>query len=819
MWGTPYYAMPAGRVRVSSQFADGASGVQMLSFGGNPFLDATQSSGSAGVQSQLSWFSANNKHRLKLTSELRRDASTQEQDFNRWGTWSYQSLGDLAANAPSSFSRQLSARRTDASQLIAGFSLGDAWRRTSDLQLQYGVRLDANRFLTRPERSVEVERALGLRNDRVPNGLYLSPRVGFSWTYGTAAQIGGFEGAARGPRAVVRGGVGVFQSTPGTGSIAGALGNTGLANAAQQLTCIGDATPVPTWGEFLAHPDTIPTTCADGSTGSPFATSQPNVTLFARRFAAPRSVRSNLQWSGPVLRNHFTAQLEGVYSLNLHQQGMVDRNFDPTVRFTLPDEAGRPVFVPASSIVPGTGAVAAADARYFPEFARVSELRSDLRSESRQASLRLSPVTFSPTFTWSAAYVYTTVREQSRGFASTAGNPLAVEWARGTLDSRHQLQYNLAYDFFDAVRVSWFGAFRSGTPFTPLVGGDVNGDGWANDRAYVFDPASVADSTLRAGMQQLLAHGSSAARDCLHRQVGRLAGRNSCQGPWTSQATLSVSFNPARLRMPQRASLSFQVTNPLGAADLLLHGEDGQRGWGQSPSPDQSLLYVRGFDPGAKRCAYEVNQRFGATSPQLSAVRAPVTVTALFRFDVGPTRERQMLTQQLDRGRRHEGQKIPAQFLRAMYAAGGIPNPMAQILRQQDTLGLTGPQADSIAMLNRWYTVRVDSIWSPVTAYFAGLPDDYDQDEAWSRYRRARERTVDLLAGLAPRVKGVLTAEQRRRLPAFVASYLEPRYLASIRSGTNGFTGGMMFPGGGMMMPGGGGMRGAGGQDIVIIRQ
>ena len=264
--------------------------------------------------------------------------------------------------------------------------------------------------------------------------------------------------------------------------------------------------------------------------------------------------------------------------------------------------------------------------------------------------------------------------------------------------------------------------------------------------------------------------------------------------------------------MPQRASLSFQVTNPLGAADLLLHGEDGQRGWGQSPSPDQSLLYVRGFDPGAKRFAYEVNQRFGATSPQLSAVRAPVTVTALFRFDVGPTRERQMLTQQLDRGRRHEGQKIPAQFLRAMYAAGGIPNPMAQILRQQDTLGLTGPQADSIAMLNRWYTVRVDSIWSPVTAYFAGLPDDYDQDEAWSRYRRARERTVDLLAGLAPRVKGVLTAEQRRRLPAFVASYLEPRYLASIRSGTNGFTGGMM-------MPGGGGMRGAGGQDIVIIRQ
>ena len=116
-----------------------------------------------------------------------------------------------------------------------------------------------------------------------------------------------------------------------------------------------------------------------------------------------------------------------------------------------------------------------------------------------------------------------------------------------------------------------------------------------------------------------------------------LAERNSCQGPWTSSANLNVSFNPAKIRLPQRATLSFSVSNPLGAADLLLHGQDNLRGWGQSPFPDQTLLYVRGFDPAdASAYRYEVNPRFGSTNPQFSQFRQPVTLTMSLRVDVGP---------------------------------------------------------------------------------------------------------------------------------------------------------------------------------------
>ncbi|HEY8166555.1 MAG TPA: TonB-dependent receptor [Gemmatimonadaceae bacterium] len=815
---TPFLDMPTGIVRVNSTFKDGTSGVQTLSFGGSQSLNSTQTTLTLNFLNQLSWFSTNNKHRIKMTSELRRDGSEQQQATNILGTYVFNSLADLEAGRPASFTRQLSPRIRDVNQWVGAFSLGDSYRRTSNLQIQYGLRVDGNKFTNTPKANSEIQSLYSVKNDEVPNRVYVSPRFGFSWSYGTAAQIAGFEGAARGPRAVVRGGIGLFQNTPSTNLIASSLDNTGLPDGVQQITCVGAAAPVPDWSAYASSSASVPSTCADGTTGTVFASAAPNVTLFAKNFAAPRSVRSNLQWSGPVLGNRFSAQIDATLSLNLNQQGIVDLNFRPLPRFALADEDGRPVYVQPTSIVPTTGTTAPLDARVSTKYSRVTEMRSDLRSESKQLSLRLSPVSFSSSLSWGVSYVYSNVREKSRGFNSTVGNPLALEWGRSSFDSRHQIVYNIGYNFFDWVTVSWFGNFRSGNPFSPMVAGDVNGDGYNNDRAFVFDPAKATDPALASAMQSLLDNGSDIARDCLSRQLGLLARRNSCQGPWTSTASMSISLNPVKMRMPQRARLSFQISNPLGAADLMLHGSN-VRGWGQPASLDQSLLYVRGFDPVTLKYKYEVNQRFASNNQALSGFRAPVTLTALMRFDVGPTRERQLLTQQLDRGRRTSGTKTNEFILRAMYGTGGIPNPMATILRQQDSLHLTGPQADSVATMNRGYTIRMDAIWSPVAKYFAGLPDSYDRDDAYDRYIQARHETVDYLAKLAPAIKGLLTSEQWRKLPPFVATYLEPRYLASIRNGTATFTGGSGFGGGGAVFAGGDFFIPAGAGGNVIIRR
>lgn len=813
-YATPYLEMPSGSVRVSSTFADGTSGVKTVSFGGSPSMNTSVRSNTVGGSNQLSWFSENNKHRLKLATELRRDGYEQDQTTNLLGSFYYNSLTDFQANTPAAFTRQLSARQRSGSQIVGAVSLGDSYRRNDDLQVQYGLRLDGNRFLSDPALNPDVANTFGIRNDNVPNKLYVSPRVGFSYTYGTAPQISMFEGAIRGPRAVVRGGIGVFQNTPGTTLIGSAVDNTGLPTAVQQLMCVGAATPVPDWAAYATDPSQVPTRCADGSTGTVFSNTAPNVTLFDPAYAASRSVRSNLQWNGMVLDNRFFTSVEGTFSRNLNQPSFVDLNFNPTVQFTLGDEGYRPVYVQPSSIVATTGTVAPSGARVSPLFSQVRELKSDLQSESRQIRVSVNPFNFNSTWSWNLSYVYSNVREQVRGFSSTARNPLDVEWARATYDSRHQITYGLSYNAFDFVRMSWYGSFRSGTPFTPLIANDVNGDGYANDRAFVFKPSTAADSAVAAGMQSLLTNGSGIARDCLQKQLGHLAERNSCQSPWTSSANLTFSFNPVKVRMPQRATLSFQLANPLAAADMLLHGENRQHGWGQMPIPDQSLLFVRGFDAQRQRYIYEVNQRFGATNPAFSAIRAPVTLTAMVRVDVGPTRERQMLTSMLNRGRRSQGQKMPEAMLKAMYGTGGVFNPMAQILRQADTLQLTSNQADSVATLNRWYTIRLDSIWSPIAKYLAALPDKYNEDEAYDKYRVAREESVDLLIKLAPSVKGLLTADQQRKLPSFVMSFLDQRYLASIRSGTAGFGMGMMsVPAGAQMMMGGGGER-----QIIITR-
>ena len=782
-YGDPYLDLPSGRVRVSSTFSDGGAGVQSLVFGGNQGLSSSNRTIGGSLQNTLSWFDNGNKHRIKLTTELQYSGSTTDLSSNLLGSFSYNSLEDLQADRPASFTRTLTARQRSTGQINASVALGDSYRRTQDLQFQYGVRMDATRYTAEPQFNPLVESTFGLRNDRVPTPITFSPRIGFSYTLGQSQEIAAFSGAVRGPRAVIRGGLGVFANSASSGGIGAVLDNTGLPSGSQQIICIGPAVPVPNWAAYANDPSSIPDRCADGSSGSVFSNAAPNVTLFAEDFAPQKTVRSNLGWSGSVLDARFSVNAEATYSYNLNQQRQVDLNFNPTQRFSLADD-GRPVFVATSSIVPATGSIASRDARNAQSFARVNELRSDLKSRTAQLSLRFAPIPRTPTrFNWSAAYTYSNIREQVSGFSSTAGNPLSVDWARSG-QGPHQINYNLRYRFFDAVDVSWSGSFRSGSAFTPVVAGDINGDGYSNDRAFIFDPAKSADPAVAAGMRELLENSSGRTRECLEKQLGKIAERNSCRGPWISTAALNFTLDRAKFRMPDRAAVSFSLSNPLGAADLLVNGSGNLKGWGQTAFPDQALLYVRGFDATNRRYRYEVNQRFGATRPQFLTLRSPVTLTASIRFDLGPTREEQNLVQQLNIGRTQPGSRMPEQMYRSMGSAQ-ILNPMATILRQQDSLKLTALQADSIASMNRRYMYRADSLWTPVAKYFATLPNDYDDDEAYRRYRDTRRQQVELLTQVVTAVRELLTKEQRRKLPPGVVNYLDPRFLDLIRNGNH----------------------------------
>jgi hypothetical protein len=791
--GDPYIELPSATVRVASDFADGSAGVSSLQFGGSTALPRNSRTTSAEVQNELSWISVDNKHRFKFGQDLRYNRYSQDNTTNRFGTYLYNSLADFENGVPASFSRRLQVNRRLGDDLGASAWLGDAYRPTRRLQITYGLRVDAAHFQGNPQFNPVVDSIFGERNDAVPRGVYVSPRLGFSWTYGTNPQIGGFAGAQRGSRGQISGGIGQFQNLPSSQLIAAAVDQTGLPSAAQQLSCIGTAVPVPNWVDYLASTGSIPTTCADNTTT--YTSTVPNVSLFAPDYTPQRSWRANLNWNAPVLNNRFRLSSGATYSLNLNQQSQVDLNFSRAPRFTLPAE-GRPVYVNPASIVPTTGAIVSRDARITQSFAQVADYLSDLQSRSTQLSFGISPIAFNSSFQWNVNYVWQKVTAQSRGFSggTTSGDPYGIQWSRGDRDARHQITYNLGYTFHQAVSVTAFGRFQSGNPFTPMVSGDVNGDGYNNDRAFVFDPAHTADPALAASMKSLLTDAPSSVRDCLRRQLGALAGDNSCEGPWSTSLSLRVALVSQALKLPDRATISLGIANALTGIDALVHGSNNLHGGGAPSFTDPTLLYVRGFDATSQSYKYDVNPRFGANRQASALNLAPMQLTLDVRLDVGPERERQDLFLRLRSGRGGRGNKLNEQQLKQQYVRS-YPNPFEQMLRQADSLQLSDDVADSIAILNKNYGKVIDSIWTPVAKYLAALPAQYDLSEAYARVRAAENHSLDVMGTYGPTAKALLSAEQIRKLPPYIALFLDNQAIRQVRPGRAGGGRGGFFGG------------------------
>ena len=791
--GDPYIELPSATVRVNSTFPDGSAGVSSLQFGGSTALPRNSNTFSSELQNELSWISLDNKHRYKFGLDFRYNRYSQDNTTNRYGSFLYNSLSDFESGIPASFTRRLLVNRRLGDDLGASAWLGDSYRRTPRFQLTYGIRVDGSHFQGNPQFNQIVDSVFHTRNDEVPRGVYVSPRLGFSWTYGTNPQIGGFEGAARGSRGQISGGIGQFQNLPNSQLIAAAVDQTGLPNAAQQLSCIGSAVPFVDWASYLSSIDNIPNTCAGSVTT--FSSSVPNVVLFTPDYIPQRSWRANLNWNMPVLNNRFRLSSGATYSLNLNQQSQIDLNFSQRPVFTL-DAEGRPVYVNSSSIFPTTGAILSRDARIAQNFAQVTDYLSDLKSHSTQLSFGVSPIAFNSAFQWSATYVWQKVVDQTRGFngGNTGGDPYDIQWARGDRDARHQITYTLGYTFHQAVSVTAFGRVQSGNPFTPMVSGDVNGDGYNNDRAFIYDPTKVADPTFKSALENLMTSAPSSVRDCLRNQLGTIAGKNSCEGPWSTSLSLRVSLVSQALKLPDRATISLGIANPLTGIDALVHGSNNLHGWGAPSFADANLLFVRGFDPGTKSYIYDVNPRFGANRQSSALNLAPMQLTLDVRLDVGPERERQQLFLNLRGGRGGRGNKLNEQQVKQTYMRQ-YPNPFETMLRQGDSLGLSNDVADSIAILNKTYGKQIDAIWTPIAKYLASLPDKYDLDEAYTRVRDGENRSLDQMAIYGPAAKKLLTDEQIRKLPPFIALFLDNQAIRQVRPGRAGGGRGGFFGG------------------------
>src|SRR5207302_3200467 len=188
----------------------------------------------------------------------------------------------------------------------------------------------------------------------------------------------------------------------------------------------------------------------------------------------------------------------------------------------------------------------------------------------------------------------------------------------------------------DLLEITGIGRLTSGTPFTPTVGSDINGDGTRNDRAFVFNPGTTTDTSVAHAMRTLLANAPAAVQSCLETQLDQVAARNSCRGPWQPSLDLQLNWRPDWLGLDRRLTISLVTVNLLGGLDEWLHGAANLRGWGYAAAPDPVLLSVRGFDPATARFRYAVNGRFGATASASGGITVPFQIALLGRLALGP---------------------------------------------------------------------------------------------------------------------------------------------------------------------------------------
>jgi hypothetical protein len=785
-----YVTLPDGRVLIASTLPDGTGSISTLQFGGNAGFDGVSKSTALDFRNETSWQTLGRKHVFKATINSVVNRFENTQNSNRLGTYAFNSLSDFEDGRPASFTRTLYAPTREGGTVVTAASIGDSWRKTPRLQFLYGLRLEGTKYLQKPDYNPAIDAAFDRRTDFVPNALALSPSAAFQWSYG--------KDRMGGPTGTIQGGIRQFVGSLGAPS----LDATGLPNGLRQITCIGDAIPQPDWDLFRNDPSTIPTECVGGGGETPFVITQPYVSVMDPDYRASRRLGTSLGWRGKLLGKQVS--LNGEYSRGTNQESMVDLNLNRTPIFTLPDEDGRPVFVASNAIVASTGAIGIREARLNDEFGAVMNRQSDMHSIARQLTVGVSPGWDYTSMMkgrkvemhWNLNYVYANNLTETRGFSgSTSGNPFVSEWGPSG-QPMHSFNINMSigngwggmYDFSrrrDWGHVSANIRIVSGTRYTPTILGDVNGDGLSNDRAFIFDPADGSDAALASAMSSLIDSRSGDARDCLLKQLGSVAGRNSCTGPWS--ASLSLSYRPNLRRFWKRGSMEITIDNPLGALDQALHGWENMRGWGQTPLPDPLLLSVRGFDAANQRFIYEVNPRFGET--RRNAFNAPfaVRVEGGYYFHRRGSYERQMLDQVLGKPDKDGNRpKISKDSIkkRIQYWVGG-ENLFQFAIQYRDTIMLVDEQLTRLIAAQRDFTMEADSMANDIAQKIIDLGDkltaqdlqrllgqNSNEDDEMAG-RQAQARSALRTARWGRILREILTPEQWSQLPVWMTARVD----------------------------------------------
>jgi hypothetical protein len=763
---TPFLYAPAGRVTNYSPLDSGLA-VTTFAFGGNSGLPRTSQTRSVEGTDEVSLISPAGAHRYALGLYTDDQQFTQNSTNNQYGTFTYNSLADFASNVPSAFTRTLQPSIRTGDSYNEAVYLTDAWRirlskkatngaapanggnsgrgggfggggggfggrggggfgggrggfgggasGSGNLQLNYGVRVEHSSYGGAPATNQTVLDEFHVDTHVLPTETYVSPRLGFSYAVPAPEQQGQAQRGFAPPLLTIRGGVGVFRGTMPSTLPATAQAQSGLAGSQTQLYCTGASVPIPDFNDYIDNPEDIPSECLN-DIATPIIAGTPSVTVYDRNYGAPKTKRASLGLTRRItLRTQFN--VDASYVRGVGQGASRDLNLNDTPQFTLADEANRPVYTNPAAIFPSTGVAPLSASRKDVNYSSVTDVFSTLQNDTRQITLNVAGTT-SKQLVMNLSYTLMYAKDQGGsggGFGGggsnlTAGDPNVYTWAASNNSHRHNFQASMQWPVTPALEITGIANMVSGSPYTPVVAGDINGDGSGrDDRAYIFNPLTTTDTVVANGMARLLSSTSGNARKCLEAQLGAIAGRNTCTGPWQPSLSLQLNWRPGLFN--RRLAVQFSTINMLGGLDELINGDNNLKGWGGFARPDNTLLTVTGFDPATNQFKYSVNSRFGNTGPGATATRQPFQVGIQVRYSIGYDPRTQQI-QQLARGL--GGATTGPQMLDSAVARYQRQNVATAVLARKDSLVLSKAQIRGLQAIidssNTRLKFTVDSI-------------------------------------------------------------------------------------------------------------
>jgi hypothetical protein len=461
---------------------------------------------------------------------------------------------------------------------------------------------------------VQAERAFGIRTGIAPvdNG-NISPRLGLAF------DVHG-DGSA-----VARAGIGYFY-----GRVPYVLGGNVLQTEEPVLTvtCTGalgdpNAPPSPqNYGSLPTSGSENPTSCASAASLS----GVPTYTFWSNDFQYPSTLKANLGYE-QQLGDRTRATIDVIYSAGHNFYTVQDINLRPA-QFALQSEGGRLIFKPEDRFDPT--ASASTDQFLNTEMSNVFVNYTDGLSRGLTGSARIthrlsreSQVQLSYTYSTAydnSSYSCCTGNEGWTGQSTGRFGPndfggvadTDYMWGSTGYVRNHTFVVNgntrLPWDF----RLSGVWRLSSGRHWTPVISGDINGDGQRfNDRPFIFTPEDLPLATTdpaAAEEARALYAGYLNDHSCIGDYVGKILPRNTCTFPWYNRLDLQVTKMLPTLGS-QRAELQVDLFNVLNAIN---------HDWGQYNgiySADSDLLIAKGFDAKNQKVTYDVVNSFYRESP------------------------------------------------------------------------------------------------------------------------------------------------------------------------------------------------------------